>query len=139
MSNIDTSKYAIGTVLNADGSAAVKKPSGDMDKESFLKLLVAQLKYHPADPSEFMNQTAQFSILEALQNMSKDQTSMLSAQRSVTATGMLGQKITAAGKATGDADISGVVTGVRITTDGPVLKIGDTEVPLSSVKEVNRA
>ncbi len=140
-------KYAVGTVINTDGSIAKTDASGKatssatLDKDSFMKLLVAQLKYQtpdsPADSSQFMAQTAQFSMLEAIQNMAKGQSSLLVAQQSVTATGMLGQRITAA-PSNGTTDIVGVVTGVKLGTDGPVLKIGDMEVPLSSVKEVTK-
>lgn len=137
MTSIDTSGYNVGDVVGTDGRKT--KANDEMDKESFLKLLVAQLRYQspdkPMDSSQFMAQTAQFSMMEALQNMSKDQTSLLVAQRSVEATNMLGQKITAL-PSSGTADITGVVTGVKLGTDGPVLKIGDMEVPLSSVKEV---
>lgn len=137
---ISATTPTVGAVLGTDGKP--KKAGNEMDKDAFLKLLVAQLKYQdptkPADSSQFMAQTAQFSMLEALQNMSKDQTSMLTAQRSVTATGMLGQKVTAAAATTGADDITGVVTGVRLGSDGPILKLGDKEVPLSSVKEVSR-
>lgn len=140
--------YAVGTVLNPDGSIKAKgdgtsaTATGAMDKDAFLKLLVAQLKYQtpdsPADSSQFMAQTAQFSMLEAMQNMVKGQSTLLVAQQSVEATNMLGQKITAS-PTVGTTDIVGVVTGVKLGTDGPVLKIGDKEVPLSSVKEVNKA
>ncbi len=45
-----------------------------MDKEAFLKLLVAQMKYQdplePTSNTEFVSQYAQFSSLEQMQNMS---------------------------------------------------------------------
>lgn len=135
---IDTSQYSVGTYIQPDGKTT-QKDGSTLDKDSFLKLLVAQLKYQspdsPADSSQMMNQSAQFSILEALQNMAKDQSALLTASQSVEATSMLGQKIIAV-PTTGDQDITGVVTGVKLGTDGPILKIGDMEVPLKSVKEV---
>ncbi len=135
-----TTSQPIGTLTGPDGKVA--KANNAMDKDSFLKLLVAQLKYqtpdNPTDSSQFMAQSAQFSMLEAMQNMAKEQTSLLTAQRSLEATSMLGQKITALG-ATGVGDITGVVTGVKLGASGPILKVGNMEVPLSSVKEVAAA
>ncbi|HAG68596.1 MAG TPA: hypothetical protein DCL38_01325 [Lachnospiraceae bacterium] len=49
-------------------------PSSTMDKESFLQLLVAQMKYQdpmePTSNTEYISQYAQFSELEQMQNLS---------------------------------------------------------------------
>lgn len=51
-----------------------KKNGSTMDKEAFLNLLVAQMKYQdplePTSNTEFVSQYAQFSALEQMQNMS---------------------------------------------------------------------
>lgn len=50
--------------------------SGDLGKEEFLKILIAQLQNQdplsPVDDKEFIAQLAQFSTLEQMQNMSYD-------------------------------------------------------------------
>lgn len=56
-------------------SVKTKKSSGNtLDKEAFLKLLVAQMQYQdplePTSNTEFIAQYAQFSQVESLQNMS---------------------------------------------------------------------
>ena len=136
---VNGKQQTIGSTVGVDGAA--RKATNILDKDAFLKLLVAQLKYQnpmaPTDSTQFMQQSSQFSMLESLQNLEKEQTRLVNAQRSVTATSMLGQKITALAT-NGDVDIVGVVTGVKLGTDGPVLKVGDKEVPLSSVKEVTK-
>ena len=113
----------------------------DLGKDTFLKLLVAQMKYQnpmaPTDGSQFLAQTAQFSMVERLEELSKSQSELLTTQRSAAATGMIGQSIVAAGKE--GADITGIVTGMRITAEGPVLKIGNAEVAYTDVKEVQKA
>lgn len=128
-----------GTTATPPSSSVT--PKNSLDKDAFLKLLVAQLKYQdpssPADSSQFMAQTAQFTQLEAIQTMQKDIAKMTIASQSSTSLGMIGKSIVANGANTGDADITGTVTSVRLGTDGPVLKVGDMDVPLSSVKEVN--
>jgi flagellar basal-body rod modification protein FlgD len=52
-----------------------KKPTKEMDKDSFLQLLVAQMKNQdpssPMDNNEFVNQSAAFSSLEQLINLSE--------------------------------------------------------------------
>lgn len=53
--------------------AASKAASSDMDKDSFLQLLVAQMKYQdplqPTSNTEYISQYAQFSQVEQMQNM----------------------------------------------------------------------
>lgn len=118
------------------------KPSGNsLGKDAFLKLLVAQLRFQnplkPTDPSEFMTQTAQFTMVEKLEEIAKQSTDMLAAQNTALSSAFLGQKVKWADS--NGIDRTGVVTGVRLTKDGPQLKIGNTEVALSAVKEVSRA
>src|SRR4051794_38262587 len=124
----------------AQAAATTKTPDAGLGKDAFLKLLVAQMKYQnpmsPTDPSAFMAQTAQFTMVEKLENIDKQSTDLLTAQRSATATGMLGQQIVAAGP--DGTDITGIVTGMRITSDGPRLKVNGTEIAMSAVKEVDR-
>ncbi len=51
----------------------VENPKGKIDKEGFLKLLIAQLKYqdplNPLDNDEFIQENTGFSQLEQLQNL----------------------------------------------------------------------
>ena len=51
-----------------------EKAAGALDKEDFLKLLVAQMQYQdplePTSNTEYMSQLAQFSSVEELQNLS---------------------------------------------------------------------
>ncbi len=65
-----------GQIVETDSQNSLKKPktSNDgMDKEAFLQLLVAQMRYQdplePTSNTEYISQYAQFSQVEQLQNM----------------------------------------------------------------------
>lgn len=109
-----------------------------MDKDLFLKLLVAQLKYQdpskPADASQFMAQTAQFTMVEKLEEMITSQQSMVTAQLMTGATSLIGRTITYSGL--DGNDVTGVVTSATISGSNPTVRVGNTDVALSSVKEV---
>lgn len=65
-----------GQVVESASQSSLKKANGtgsDMDKEAFLQLLVAQMKYQdplqPTSNTEYISQYAQFSQVEQMQNM----------------------------------------------------------------------
>ena len=111
------------------------------DKDTFLKLLVAQLKYqdpsNPADSTQFLAQTAQFTQVEKLADIAAGQTSMLAAQNLLSASNLVGRTI-AYKDATG-AEVTGVVSKATLGGSDPTLTVGDTDVLLSSVKEVRQS
>src|SRR3954454_1564136 len=137
---IDPANAAAIAATNAAPTTAKPTGTGALDGNTFLQLLVAQLKYQnplsPTDPTQFMSQTAQFTEVEKLQSIAEQSTQMLASQRSSEATGMLGQQIVAAGP--DGNDITGIVTGMRLTSTGPVLRVNGTDIALTAVKEVNR-
>ena len=59
---------------NSANGKSQQSSGSTMDKESFLQLLVAQMKYQdpmePTSNTEYVAQYAQFSELEAMQNLS---------------------------------------------------------------------
>ena len=119
--------------------ATTKTPANDaLGRDAFLKLMVAQLKYQnpmsPQDGSQFLVQTAQFNMLEQLQEISKQGAQMAAGEASRTAASMLGHQVTYTGADGKEA--SGVVTGARLDPAGAVLLVGDAKVPLASVKQV---
>ena len=117
-------------------------PNNEMGKDAFLKLLVAQLKYqdpmNPADGTEFISQTAQFTVVERLENLVKQNEAMMQSQNAVAGTTLIGKHIkwTALESDEADAPTDGVVTGVKLTSDGPILMVGDWEVPMARITAV---
>jgi flagellar basal-body rod modification protein FlgD len=123
-----------GTGPTPDANA---KSKNEVDKDLFLKLLVAQLKFQdpsrPTDTSQFLSQTAQFTMVEKLEEVVKQQQEMVTAQLMAGTTSLIGKTVTYTGADGREA--TGVVTATTIGSD-PHLKVGNTDVALSSVKEV---
>jgi flagellar basal-body rod modification protein FlgD len=105
------------------------------DKDTFLKLLVAQLKYqdpsNPADSTQFLAQTAQFTQVEKLGDIAD----LMKSQRLVNASALVGHNVTYM-DANG-AQLSGTIASAKLNGDSePMLRIGNTDVLLSKVMEV---
>ncbi|MDQ1394815.1 MAG: flagellar basal-body rod modification protein FlgD [Acidimicrobiaceae bacterium] len=121
-------------------SAAATGTDNTVNKDTFLKLLVAQLKNQnpmsPTDGTQFLQQTAQFTMVETLQDIAKQSTSMLSSQHATEAVGMLGQHVS--GKSSDGKDVTGIVTGMHLVDGNPQLKVNGQEIAFTSVTEVDR-
>lgn len=128
-------------VTGATGNATSQTDPQTVGKDMFLKLLVAQLKYQnpmePVDSSQFMAQTAQFTMVEKLQAMAAQTDALVAGEASQRAAGLLGRQVTYLDN--DGASQTGVVTGTRFGTDGPLLLLGKTEIPLDDVREVTLA
>jgi flagellar basal-body rod modification protein FlgD len=96
----------------------------------FLQLLVTQLRYQ--DPMraggerEFVGQLAQFALVEQMTEISRW-------SRLAAGARLIGTEVTATNR--DGKPLTGVVSGVRMEADGPVLLIAGVSVPLSQVKE----
>lgn len=108
------------------------------DKEMFMQLLVAQLRYqdpmNPADTGEFLAQNAQFTALEKMQAVADQTAMMLGAQMAFGASSLVGRHVSFTGA--DGTEASGTVRGVRFEAGGPVLDVDGTDVPLVSVLTV---
>jgi flagellar basal-body rod modification protein FlgD len=131
--------------INALGGATPTAPTPPtnrgtdaMGSDTFLKLLVAQLKYQdpskPADGTQFLAQTAQFQMVEKLQQLSDQNQALLAEQSTMSAIALVGRNVS---YGTGTGHASGTVSSVRIGAAGPVLTVGTTDVALSDITEVH--
>lgn len=132
---------SIGDVSGASaaaGSTPTRTTGNQLGKDDFLKLLVAQLKYQdpskPADSTQFLAQTAQFTMVEKIEDMAKTQTSLLTAQLQLGASNLVGRTVTYTD--TNGVQQTGKVSAATISGSSPTLRVGNTDVPLSSVTEV---
>ena len=111
--------------------------SKDFDKDTFLKLLVAQLKYqdptNPTDATQFMSQTAQFTVVEKLDALSALDQKVLDATRAQSAASLIGRQVTYTDYS--GTTRTGTVTGTTLGSK-PTLTIDGTDVPLESVTAV---
>jgi flagellar basal-body rod modification protein FlgD len=123
----------------AAGSATASSTNG-LDKDAFMKLLVAQLRYqdpmNPANGQEYLAQAAQFAQVERLEMIARSQAESIAYQQILLSSSLVGREI----KATqGDETVEGVVSGVKFDAGNPMLVVGDKQVSVGSVEEVNAA
>jgi len=119
-------------------TGATTTTSKSADKDMFLQLLVAQMKYqdpmNPTDSSQFLAQSAQFTALEKMQAVADQTQQLVASQMAFGASGLVGRTIRWTNSE--GATQSGSVTGVTFGTDGPMLDVGDSQVALSQVQTV---
>jgi flagellar basal-body rod modification protein FlgD len=125
---------------SATAGGATTKSTG-LDKDAFMKLLVAQLRYqnpmNPADGQQYMAQAAQFAAVEKLSDIATAQSEAVAYQQILLSSSLVGRHV----KATeGDATVEGLVTGVKFDKgNNPLLVVGDKEIPVGTVEEVTAA
>ncbi len=113
-----------------------KEKSSTLDKQAFLQLLVAQMKYQdplePTDNTEYISQLATFSSLEQMQNMS----ATLELQRG---SSLVGKEVylETRNTSTGDTNsVTGVVDYVTFENNKCFVSIDGTLYSLDDVKSV---
>jgi flagellar basal-body rod modification protein FlgD len=91
-----------------------------MGKDTFLKLLVAQMRYqdpsNPTSSSEFMAQTATFTQVEKLEEIASQNAQLLTLQRSLSAGALVGQTVSYTD--TEGVTKTGLVSSVKVAGTG---------------------
>jgi flagellar basal-body rod modification protein FlgD len=134
----DSINFNVSSLTYGSSTAAADGPTNEMDKEAFLKLLVAQLKYQdpmkPTDAETFMAQTAQFTQVEKLDEIAEQNKANIRTQGLTTASALIGRTVKY--QDASGAAASGVVTGASLNDDGVTLKVSGKDADLTSVIEV---
>jgi flagellar basal-body rod modification protein FlgD len=135
--------YTNATSQSTDAAASaatssVANPKGILDRDAFLKLLVAQLRYQdpskPLDPTEMVSQSAQLTVVDKLNEISGALTQSSVIDRLALAGSVIGKDISFASPE--GYPVTAQVTSVRFEGSSLVLRAGTYEVALESVQSV---
>jgi flagellar basal-body rod modification protein FlgD len=128
-----------GNSSSTAGDAAASASA--LDRDTFLKLLVAQLKYQdpskPVDASEMISQSAQLSVVDKLDQISQSITEASATNRLSLGGSIIGKEVTFAG--TDGLPVSEVVTSVSFEGTSMVLRAGTWNVPIDAVLAISEA
>jgi len=134
--NSISSQKNIQQIIDSGSTQTESRKTGELGKDDFLNLLVAQLKYQdplsPMEDKEFISQMAQFNSLEQMQNLN-------SSFSSVKAFGLMGKYVTATTTDPNTLEfklVQGVVTGVKVTNGKSFVVVNDEDIPIEQVSEV---
>ena len=127
------------TTTTSTQQSASTRQAGMVDKDMFLRLLVAQVQHQdptsPTDSTQWLSQMAQFSTVEQLTNMAKTNADAAASAKVDQSVGLLGRTVTYPGS--DGSLVSGVVQHVDITAAGPTLTVdGITGIDPSKLTQV---
>ena len=130
----------ISSVTTQATAPASTVGSTEMDKNAFLKLLTAQLRYqdpsNPVSSDQFMSQMAQFSSLEQMTNISQNTESNLWNSQVTQAVQTIGKQVSWVDPETNEPR-TGTVSGVTMSDKKILLQIGEEKVPVTLVMGVS--
>src|SRR6476659_8420925 len=110
------------TSKSSSTSSTTTTPSNSVDYNTFLRLLIAEMKNqdptNPMDTSQYMSQFAQLSSVEQAMQTNNKLDALLSSQSLSQANGLIGKTVSFT-DSTG-ASFSGKVASVSINSDGSV-------------------
>ncbi|MEW5899222.1 MAG: flagellar hook capping FlgD N-terminal domain-containing protein [Bacillota bacterium] len=128
---------AVGSIY-ATPEKKVEPPKQELDKDAFLQILVAQMRYQnplsPQDSNQFISQVVELTTMEQLFNLSKSMEMLLKAQELSLSAGLVGKQVTVAGP--DGQNVRGAVEKVVISEEGVRLVIDGISYDYGMVKEI---
>ena len=116
----------------------VRTPKQTLDSETFMSLLVAQLRNQdpssPMDTNQMIAQTTQLAMMEKLTALSTTADENFSLQMRTAAAALVGQKVTYTDAA--GASVTGIVSAVSYAGSVPKVTVGTASVALDSISGV---
>ena len=135
VSAVESTPGIFGPSASTTGAAS---STSSPDKDMFMQLLVAQMRYqdpaNPTDSSQFLAQSAQFTALEKMQSVSDQTAQLVALQVAFGASSMVGRTVSY--PASDGSTTSGVVSSVRFEATGPVLQVNGEDVAVASVRSI---
>ena len=121
----------------ASTASTTSTSSSTLSMDDFLQLMVAQLKNqdmnNAADTSQFSSQMAQYSMVQALSDLSKQSTTAYSV-------GLIGKEVSIKSTENGTSKIiTGTVQGVNLQSGDAQIVVGGVTYPASSILTVAQA
>ena len=130
------------SITTSSATTSVDRP-GQMGSDTFLKLLVAEMKYqdpsNPMSSADMMAQTATLTQTQALQTIADQNKQTLALQRSLSAGALVGHQVSYT--ATDGSTQSGVISAVRISSvdNTSTAVIGDQSIDVGRITQVGLA
>jgi len=130
---------AAATAQPYPSTTASRTGKDQLGTDTFLNLLVAQLKYQnpmsPSDGTQFLAQTAQFTMVEKLTQLTEQTERMLADNQALAAASLIGKTVSW-------ADLEGVVrhgtvTSAAFGSAGATVLVGDQQIPFSQIRDVS--
>jgi flagellar basal-body rod modification protein FlgD len=122
---VNGSTYDPTTLITQTSSS---KPSSTLDKDGFLKLLTAQMANQDPtssqDPSQYFQTISNMTMVEQLTNLSQNSDRSMAAQKTASATALIGRTVTYPGA--DGLPVTGAVASVQVTAKGTTLTVGST-------------
>ena len=118
---------------------AVSGFNAELGQQQFLDLMVKQLQYQdplePVGQQEFLQQMAQFSMVEGVEQLNTQFADVLKLQTLNQGTDLIGQTVEYQDAATGDR-VQGRVNETRVIEGQLTLLVDDQRIPLAAVDAI---
>ena len=125
-------------VATSPSAAKERTANAELGTDTFLQLMVAQLKYQnplsPTDGTQFLAQTAQFTMVEKLTALAEQSERLVADNQALAAASLVGRTISWADPA-GDVQ-HGVVTAAAFGSGGATVRVGDLSIPFDQIRDV---
>jgi len=129
-----------GSATNINPDGTIKSTNSFSDKNSFLLLLVNELRNQdptaPTDEKQTLSQLAQFSQLEQIQNLNTTLSSTASFTQVAQSAALIGKTVSTATDT--DPGISGVVSSVSLSGSKTYLTVGGASVDASAITNIRQ-
>lgn len=144
MSRIDSNA---GVAASQAPDVKVGKGMEDVDMDSFMKLLIAEMQHqdpmNPMDNSQMIQQISQIREIGATNQLTASLSSLSANQQMVTASGLIGREITGLSES---GDVTGVVdrVSVEVAEDDKnsrtvKVHVGDRTIGIDNIRQINTA